>query len=272
MKFDCVLYSQRTNITEVALGLSDKDNVEKIYMTFQLSLNQLEYSEIVSDIVERKRGNNRDVESVNGYEGPNVKAENQRCPLAIQQTTCIGQILAKGGHTTFVKLRVVGYSSAANLVIKNEHIEIVCSKMSPVQQPVMIPPRQIEGNFIEEMSAGSIDIRDKSKRFCNTAGQLQPTDQMGYYIEKLKINHGNPKRIGDFKTPEDANKRAGPTVLDKNLVTYYRRILPAERTAVFPTSVHTVLSNSLFIVVRRLKSTGLEVRSQSTTSYTADTP
>jgi len=35
---------------------------------------------------------------------------------------------------------------------------MVGSKISPVQQPVMIPPRQIEGNLIEEMSAEPIDM------------------------------------------------------------------------------------------------------------------
>jgi len=39
--------SQRNNITEADLGLSDKANVEETDMTFQLSLDQLEYLEIV---------------------------------------------------------------------------------------------------------------------------------------------------------------------------------------------------------------------------------
>jgi len=52
-----------------------------------------------------------------------------------------------------------------SLPITNEHVEIVGLIRSPVELPVIISPRQIEGNPIEETCAEPIDMSaDKNNK------------------------------------------------------------------------------------------------------------
>lgn len=189
--------SQKNNITEAALGLSDQANVEEIDMTFQLSPDQLEYLEIVRDSVKSaKRGNmyfvprklagiiKENVADICGQNAPTNGTLNQsmatevqilkpkinvvRLPYARRRKNVVkcGRIFLLDALAESLRKAAIQRSlnfvlsvtlpRQMSLLITNKHTKIVLSKMSPVQLPVIISPRQIESNPIEEIPEGPI--------------------------------------------------------------------------------------------------------------------
>jgi len=184
--------SQRNNITEATLGLSDKANVE-------LSLDQLKSLEIVRDSVKFAimRGNMNVVPkntSIIKENSTDICRENASTTGTLNPSMAMDirilkptvnvvrhsyarrrKDVVKCGRILFLdaldeSLRKAAVQRSLNfvlsvtlprqmsLLITNEHSENVGLKISPLQLPVIISPRKIEGNPIEEISPGPIDI------------------------------------------------------------------------------------------------------------------